>query len=153
MTSSAWRWFPLGLFASMAFVFAVNGYMVYVSLVSFPGAAGQDGFDLSNGYDRVLQTERDMAALGWRVEATVDPDRHPVLRLTDKTGAPLAQPQIDAHAERPLGPTQATALVFHATGDGGYTSDTTLFSGQWDLMLTVREGDHTYTTTRRVVVR
>jgi hypothetical protein len=45
MTSSAWRWFPLGLFASMALVFAVNGYMVYVSLSSFPGAAGTDGFE------------------------------------------------------------------------------------------------------------
>ena len=153
MFSSAWRWFPLGLFLSMALVFAVNAYMVYVSFDSFPGAAGQDGFDLSNGYDRVLQTERDMQALGWRIEAMTDPSRHPVLRLTDQAGAPLTQARIDAHAERPLGPQQITPLAFHEDSAGHLIADTTLFSGQWDLMLTIQSGDKTYTTTRRLVVR
>ena len=36
----------------------VNAGMVYAALHSFPGKAGDEGFDLSNHYDAVLERER-----------------------------------------------------------------------------------------------
>ena len=90
MNTTVWRWFPHGLIATMGIVFVVNGYMVYDAYSTFPGISGKDGFDVSNEYKRVLETAQQQAALGWQLEAGVADDRFPVLRLTDRTGAPLS---------------------------------------------------------------
>lgn len=153
MDTTVWRWFPVGLIAAMGLVFAVNGYMVYDALETFPGQAGQDGFDLSNEYQRVLATAQQQAALGWKIEADATPTRIPVLHLTDRSGAPLAADAIDARAERPVGPTEATVLLFKPVADGRFQADKSLFSGQWDIMLTVRADGRQYSATRRVVVK
>jgi nitrogen fixation protein FixH len=153
MYRSAYRWFPHGLFVAMGLVFAVNGYFVYVAVASFPGAAGTDGFDLSNGYDKVLATYAKQAALGWQVEVAVDDAGHPMLRLADRLGTPLPGVSIDAHAERPLGPPEATKLAFRAVDQDRFQTDAPLGFGQWDLLMTVTSGDSRFTATRRVVVK
>ena len=58
MDKSIWRWFPHGLIMSMLVVFVVDGWFIAWRCASFPGHAGEDGFDLSNGYDRVLARRR-----------------------------------------------------------------------------------------------
>jgi nitrogen fixation protein FixH len=153
MNTNVWRWFPFWLIAAMGIVFVVNGYMVYDAYHTFPGIAGTDGFDLSNQYKRVLATAQQQAALGWQIEADATDHRFPVLRLTDRAGAPLAASDINAQAERPLGPVEATALTFRAIGDGRYQADTSLVSGQWDIMLTVHADGRQYSATRRLVVK
>jgi len=153
METTSWRWFPAWLGIAMALVFAINGYMVYAAVVSFPGQAGTDGFDLSNGYGRVLESEREQAALGWHVDASVDTGRHPRLQFADRAGQPLPDLHIEAIAERPVGPEERTTLSLRDLGQGRLQSETTLFSGQWDLLLTVHSGDHVYSTTRRLIVR
>jgi nitrogen fixation protein FixH len=153
MNGIGWRLFPLWMIASMGLVFAVNGYMVYDAYHTFPGAAGADGFDLSNAYKRVLATAQQQAALGWQIEAEVTGEHYPVLRLTERSGAALTGAVIDAQAERPLGSVEATALAFRPIGDGRYQADTSLFSGQWDIMLSVRADGRQYNATRRVVVK
>jgi nitrogen fixation protein FixH len=127
--------------------------MFYTAVVSFPGTAGTDGFDLSNGYKRVLDAVANQAALGWRIQAALDDTRRPVLYLTDKFGAPLTTAEIEAHAERPIGPVETTRLAFRPAGEGRFQADTTLFSGQWDIMLTVRANGQSFNTTQRVVAR
>ena len=153
MNTSAWRWFPHWLIASMVLVFMVNAYMVYDAFTTFPGVAGQDGFDLSNEYKRVLQTAQQQAALGWQLDAEVNAEMVPTLRLTAKDGAPLNATAIVAQAERPVGPTSATALTFRSVGDGRYQADTTLATGQWDIMFQVQANGHPFNATRRVAVR
>jgi nitrogen fixation protein FixH len=153
MNTSVWRWFPYWLIASLGLVILVNAYMIYDAYSTFPGVAGQDGFDLSNEYQKVLATAQQQAALGWQVEASVANDRFPTLLLTDHTGAALTATEIVAQAERPVGPVDSTRLNFHPVGDGLYRSDTSLFSGQWDIMLTVQADGRVYNATRRVVVK
>jgi nitrogen fixation protein FixH len=153
MNTTIWRWFPHGLIGVMGIVFAVNAYMVYDAYHTFPGVAGTDGFDLSNQYKRVLATAQQQAALGWQIEADANNDRLPVLRLTDRAGAPLTATEINARAERPLGPVDATTLTFRAIEDGRYQADASLASGQWDIMLTVGADGRQYSATRRIVVK
>lgn len=153
MERSLWRFFPHILGLAMGLVFAVNFYFIYVAMNSFPGAAGADGFDLSNRYDRVLQTAAEQTALGWHVQAETDAARRPVLHLLDRAGQTLANVTVQAHAVRPLGPEEPINLEFNPAGAGIWQSNTTLFSGQWDLFLTVHAGSRQYSTTQRLVVR
>jgi nitrogen fixation protein FixH len=153
MRTTVWRWFPHGLIATMGLVFLVNFYMIYDAYNTFPGVAGRDGFDLSNEYKRVLATAQRQAALGWLVEAGVTDERFPRLRLTDRTGVPLSATEIEAQAERPVGPAGSTALDFRLMGDGRYQADTSLYSGQWDIMLTLHADGQEYRATRRVIVK
>jgi nitrogen fixation protein FixH len=153
MNTTVWRWFPHAMIAALGLVIAVNLYMVYDAYHTFPGVAGRDGFDLSNEYGRVLATAQRQTELGWQIEAEVADGRFPVLRLTDRTGAPMRASGINAQAERPVGPTDSTALTFREAGDGRYQADTSLYSGQWDMMLTVQADGQDYRATRRVVVK
>ena len=151
---SDWRFFPWWVAGAMTVVIAVNVYMVYSALHTFPGQAGRDGFDLSNRYDTVIDRVKQQAALGWTVRAAVDGAGHPVLVLTDAKGAPLTDAKIDAVAERPLGDSQTTRVAFRAVGSGRYAGDVVLPApGQWDLMLTASAEGHDVTTTRRIIVR
>jgi nitrogen fixation protein FixH len=153
MNTTVWRWFPHAMIAALGLVIAVNLYMVYDAYRTFPGVAGRDGFDLSNEYGRVMATARRQAALGWQVEADVTQERFPALRLTNRAGVPLAATEIKAQAERPVGPVDSTSLTFRPVGDGAYRADTSLYSGQWDIMLTVQADGQLFNATRRVVVK
>lgn len=149
-----WRWFPWAIALSLLFVVAVNGGMVWVALRTFPGVAGTDGFDLSNHYNRVLKLAAQQKALGWTVQASVGADAHPLIVLTDRTGAPLGGARIQARAERPLGPADTTPLTFSSTADGRYRAAQALSApGQWDLLISAGVGGKTISTTRRVIVR
>jgi len=153
MQKTAYRWFPWGLFAGMMVAFLINAYMVYAAVETFPGVAGQDGFDLSKRYGGVMAVAAKQAALGWQVEAALDDAGHPVLHMTDRSGAPLSGVAIKAEAERPLGPAERTSLAFHALDNTHYQADATLTPGQWDVLMTVTSGDDRYTTTRRLIVK
>ena len=137
----------------MAAVFAMNGWMVYNALHTFPGQAGQDGFDLSNEYKRVLATAQQQAALGWQIAAETTEAGLPVLQLTDAKGGALAATAIEAQAERPVGPPETTALSFRSMANGQYRADKVLAPGQWDIMLTIRADGRRYSATRRVFVK
>lgn len=147
-----WAWFPIGLIGAMALVFIINGYMIYDAVTTFPGAAGADGFDLSNNYGKVLAATARQAQLGWTIDTDVDTSHRPALHLHGPDGARLANAAIDAKAERPVGPQEMTALAFHPAGSDLYLADNALPRGQWDVLLTIRADGRTYTTTRRLMV-
>ena len=151
-TESSWRWFPLGVVAAMLGVVAVNGSMIYAALHSFPGAAGEDGFDLSNNYDRVLAASARQAALGWRVRAGLDAVHHPILEVAVARGHALAATSVQASAERPVGPAETTKLSFHMLGQGRLAAGEPLPSGQWTLYVQVVSQGQTFSTTQRLIV-
>jgi nitrogen fixation protein FixH len=147
-----WRRFPLWLGLAMAAVFAVNGLMVYTAVVSFPGEAGTDGFDLGNRYDAVLAADAAQRSLGWSVQAAAEAGR-PVIRLAAPAG-PLAGAVLTGSAERPVGPREMRVLDFRETAPGRYEAASPLpGAGQWDLRLHVRHQEHDMLLTRRLVVR
>ena len=122
---SAWRFFPLGVAGCMSIVIAVNFFMAYQALHTFPGKAGGDGFDLSNRYNAVIERVQKEAALGWTVNAVANQERRAVVELIDAQG----------------------------TAPGRYVAAAPLpQEGQWDLMLTATAQGHDMTATRRIVI-
>ncbi|HEY2620770.1 MAG TPA: FixH family protein [Acetobacteraceae bacterium] len=153
MKRSLWWYFPQAIVAGLGVVVAVNAGMVYAALHSFPGQAGDEGFELSNHYDAVLEREQRVAALGWTVAARTDAAGRPEVRLTDRDGSPLHGASVAASAERPLGAPQTRPLAFHEIAAGSYIADVTLPTpGQWELTLTASLGGHDMAATRRVIV-
>jgi nitrogen fixation protein FixH len=149
-----WRHFPWFVTAAMTVVVAVNLYMAYAALHTFPGDAGSDGFDLSNHYDAVLDHVRREAVLGWTLQANIDPTGHPLVVLEDRSGGGLAGAAIAATAQRPLGDPRTMLLRFQEVAPGHYLAAAALEEkGQWDLELSATAGGHEFSTTRRIVVR
>lgn len=150
---SSWRLFPVAVVVAMSVVVAVNAGMVYAALYSFPGKAGDEGFDLSNHYDAVLERAQREAALGWIVVAQSDEAARPVVSATRRDGSPLHGASITASAERPLGAPETRHLAFHEVSAGNYVADTALTGpGQWDLTLSASSEGHTMAATRRIIV-
>lgn len=147
-----WRWFPIGILAALALVILVNAGMIYAALHTNPGKAGADGFGLSNRYDAVIARADEQSRFGWRIHARVDADRHPSLQLTGPDGAPLARMTVTAHAERPVGPPQTTALTFAPSDNESLVARETLAPGQWVVAVTLSRDARTLTATERLVV-
>jgi nitrogen fixation protein FixH len=151
--TDSWRWFPVGIIGALAFVAVVNAGMVYSALRTFPGSAGEDGFDLSNSYDRVLKVMGVQGELGWHVQSAADTARHPLLQVTDSKGQALANAVVTAQAERPVGPPETTKLTLQANAAGQFVAAEALQPGQWLLAVTVEQNGKTFSTTERLITR
>lgn len=150
---SLWAYYPWFMAAAMLLVFAVNGVFIADALGTFPGAAANDGFDMSNDYDRVLAAVDAQNALGWDMRADVDAG-HPVLLLKDKTGQGLAGADVTATATRPLGAPTANEISFRDAGGGRYFGSVALpMPGQWELALRISAQGHGIHISRRVLVK
>jgi nitrogen fixation protein FixH len=151
---SGWRFFPWVICAGLGVVVLVNVGMVWAALRFHPGAAGGNGFGLSNGYNRVLAEAEREASLGWTLSVTAV-DGRPVLLLRDREGHALEGARIELVAQRPVGPPMRTLLRVRPEGDGRYVADEFLRApGQWDFLVTATvEPDKIFSATRRVVAR
>jgi nitrogen fixation protein FixH len=151
---SVWRWFPWLVAGAIGLVVVINAGLIYAALSSFPGKAGNEGFELSNQYDAVLDHARRTAELGWTMAARADATGRPEVTLTDRQGSPLIGASVAAAAERPLGDPDARRLVFHETAAGHYVADTALpLPGQWELTLQASADGRALAATRRIIVR
>lgn len=135
---SAWRFFPVGVALTLLVVAIVNGVMIYYAESTFPGEAIHNEFALANRYGQVLAAEKAQRALGWHVGVSLD-GRVPLLHITGRDGAPLADLVVRGFAERPLGPQHRTSLQFNQTAPGTYRADTMLDQpGNWTLVVLAR---------------
>lgn len=150
---SSWRWFPIGMIASLIVVVMVNAVMIYLAVHSFPGSAGEDGFDLGNAYDHILRGVSQQEALGWRVDADLTADRHVVVHLTDRDGHVLEHAVVQAVATRPVGPRDAHVLTFASTEPAMLRTTDALPPGQWSLAIDVTHDAARLTETKRLVGR
>jgi len=150
----SWRFFPWALALGLGVVVAVNGIMVWSALSSYPGRAGQDGFDLSNRYETVLSRDRAMSGLGWSVTVAMNETHHPVISIGGPPDSEKGTFQVDAVAERLVGPAHRTPLLFRAAEDGRFVADGTLdLPGQWEVTVRIGSVTRDYAVTKRVIVR
>ena len=149
---SAWDWFPWAVAASLAVVILINAGMIWAALATFPGQAGEDGFDLSNSYNQVLRAAARQKALGWHVALGVDPAGRLGVTLAGPDGKPLPGATAQAVAQRPVGPRETRHLALLPRPDGGFRAVQPLARGQWQVALTIHAAGHVYATERRLIV-
>jgi nitrogen fixation protein FixH len=148
---TGWNWFPWWVTAALLVVIVVNAGMVWTALRTFPGAAGADGFDLSNNYNKVLAAEARQQALGWHVAVGLSDGDRVHVGLSGPGNAPLPGATLAATAERPIGPKDPIPLRFQEEGPGRFLALGQLPRGQWNVLLTVRAAGRRYTTAVRLV--
>ena len=128
-----------------AFVVAGQCRLVYAALHSFPGMAGDDGFDLSNHYDAVLERRQREAALGWTVAARDGRGGSAGGDADRPDGAPL-RGSVDGRSPRNGRSARRTrcAGVPRDRSPGRYVGrHAAADAGQWDLTLTARSAGTT----------
>ncbi|MDE2005671.1 MAG: FixH family protein [Rhodospirillales bacterium] len=146
---TAWDWFPWAIWISLLVVIVVNAGMIWAALSTFPGSAGEDGFDASNSYNTALRAAARAEALGWHIALDLHAGNRPELALSGPAGTPLPGAAVTTSAERPVGPPERRALVWHPAAPGHYVSDP-LPRGRWILRIAVRAEGHEVTATRAI---
>ncbi|TBW37181.1 nitrogen fixation protein FixH [Siculibacillus lacustris] len=126
-------------------VFAVNGYMLYRAVSSFPGTVTESSYRDSQHFNDEIAAARAQAARGWKVSATAvrDADGRAVLRVEarDATGAPIQGLAFKATLQHPANRAldRHVAMAAVAGGSGLFEGAATdVAPGKWDLVL---EGD------------
>lgn len=149
---TAWRYFPHWTIGALFVVVAVNVFMAYEAIGSFPGTATDADFATSNRYDQVLADEARQELLGWKLEASVA-GNIAVVELKTRDGADLEGARVVATAQRPAGGEADQRLQFRASAPGRYRADVALpVPGQWDLLIYVSSNGREYRVTRRILV-
>jgi nitrogen fixation protein FixH len=149
-----WLLFPWFIAGAIGMVIAVNCFMAWSALRTFPGNAGRDGFDLSNRYNAVIERVKQESGLGWAAQAEVDRTGHPIVMMTDRSGAALAGAVIEATVQRPLGDSHTRQVRFTEVSPGHYRGDVALDEkGQWELEIWATAHGQEFSTTRRIVAR
>ena len=133
------------LIGFFAFIFAVNGAMIYYAVGSFSGTVTDSSYRDSQRFNQEIAAARAQAERGWKVDATTEraSDGRAAVRIEahDKAGAPITgvtfhatlQRPADRREDRPLSvaAVPGTAGVFQGLADG-------VGPGQWELVI---EGD------------
>ena len=123
-----------------AFIFAVNGVMIWKAMDSFPGVVTQSSYRDSQRFNRSIAEAQAQASRGWRVDARADrsADGRVVVRLEarDATGAPISGVSFKAMLLHPANRAHDHVVPLQAVAgaDGVFEGIATGVSeGKWGL--------------------
>lgn len=125
-------WHAAGIFAgAFGLIFAVNGFMAYSAVSSFPGLETENSYIASQTFDDRRAAQE---ALGWDIEARLTGGEI-VLSITDEAGRPVQAKSLEAVVGRPTSTAQDIVPDFVYDGRV-YVAPATLAAGNWDVWLT-----------------
>ncbi|MBL8563527.1 MAG: FixH family protein [Gemmobacter sp.] len=110
-------------------IIAVNLYMAYSAVSTFPGV------EVANSYvaSQQFEANRDaQAALGWQLAPDYRPGEGVVLRFTDAQGLPVQVQGLEVLLGRTTSSAEDQRPAFHREA-GAYTAPVTLAPGKWML--------------------
>lgn len=117
------------LVCTFGFVFAVNGYMLYRSVESFPGTVTESSYRDSQHFNSQITAAQTQAALGWQVSALASrsPEGVATIRIEakDAAGAPLSGLTFHATLQHPANRAMDHVVPLHAVAGA-----TGVFEGQ-----------------------
>jgi nitrogen fixation protein FixH len=126
-----------GLLFFFAAIIAINVAFAVVAVRSFPGEDERRSYTQGLRYNDTLAERRAEAEIGWRarteIETTANGARV-VVRLSDRTGAPLADATIEGVLRWRPNESGDRTLTFVHQGEGLYSAELgPLSPGRWDL--------------------
>lgn len=128
------------LVAFFGVVIAVNVFMARNAISTFGGTVVDNSYIASQKYNGWLAKAEAQAALGWQAKVRLAADRHSIVTLADKSGAPLSGAKIILVAKHPVGLATVDDLTFSEVAPGEYRSTASLPAGRWDGLTKVELG-------------
>jgi nitrogen fixation protein FixH len=128
-----------GIVAFFAFVFLVNGAMIYSAISTHTGLVAREPYRKGLHYNERIAADERQARLGWTDTVEFDRDGHVVVALADTDGRPIAGKKIAVLIGRPSTDRQDVRLALSEAAPGRYEGKTApLDGGSWLLALEVR---------------
>ena len=128
-------------------IFAVNGFMAYMAVGTFPGLEARNGFAESQTFEARRDAQE---ALGWDVAASVQEGVLAIV-FTDSSGAPVEVASMEAIVGKATSVSHDMTPRF-AYREGTFSAPLDLGPGNWNIRLTAHAPDGTLFA-RRVVLR
>ena len=113
-------------------IFAVNFFMAYRAVSTFPGMEVSSSYADSQSFDLRRDAQE---ALGWQASVITPGDGTFVLHLLDRDGALVAPAELTALLTRPTNQREDQTLVLRRE-NGAFVAPVALSDGQWRLRLT-----------------
>ena len=134
-----------------AVVIAVNVTMATLASRTFSGAIVKNGYVASQDFNDWLKAGRRQAALGWTVGVHTEGDLIVVSAL-GRDGKPLSGLSVTATLARPLAAKEEAVLRLHRRASGDYAVTHALAPGQWEALIQLKDGAHSYRLDDRINV-
>lgn len=129
----------LAIFAgAFGLIIAVNGFMAWSAISTFPGLEVQNSYVASQGFNDRLARQR---GLGWNVRVEVAAGELRV-HITDPDGTPAAVAGLSATLGRATHTRDDLTPAFHYA-QGSFRAPVTLATGNWNLRLVATAPDGT----------
>lgn len=126
-----------GLILFFAGIIAINVAFAVAAVRTFPGEDERRSYTQGLHYNDTLAERRAQAELGWRARSELGASASGarlLVRLSDRTGAPIEDAAINAVLRWPPNESGDRALQFRSVGAGAYEADLgALPRGRWDL--------------------
>jgi nitrogen fixation protein FixH len=148
-------WWPLGLTAVLAVTVVANGFMLYAANDRNAAVVEPDYYRRAVAWDSSAVQLDVNAALGWRIEASIEPlaedGRGRIrVRLADRDGRPLARARLAVTAIHNLDAARRPAAEIELDDEGAGILDLPLGrAGMWELRFVALAHGARFTTSLR----
>jgi nitrogen fixation protein FixH len=133
-------WYPYIFVGAFAVVVAVNGFMAWIAVSTFPGLETEKHYDKGLKYNQNIAAAQAQAALGWKVEIIATKQSDGNVRVEgfyqDKNAAPINDLAVKAYFIRPAVTGHDREIELSPLGEGRYAAGLELpLAGLWEIRL------------------
>ncbi len=143
------------LIAFFGIVFAVNGYMMYTAIDTFPGLATESTYEAGRRFPKDIAAAKAQAESGWTAELTArrnsDGKAYVSFSPKDASGAPVSGLAVTVHLFRPTTDDGEHTVTLKEGEIGVYRVTTEVGPGVYDIELVADGPKGSFRSNNRVV--
>ena len=147
-------WFFVLFFSVLT---CLMGWFAWLANSTDRGVVSTHAYENGIAYNHILEKQRAQDALGWQSELTINKGvAEPVSAdfvLHDKQNASINDAQVQLTLIRPTQAGHDVTIMLVNKGNGHYMGEAPLpLPGLWEAHITVKSGQNTYQTSKRVTL-
>jgi nitrogen fixation protein FixH len=147
----------LGLIAFFGVMLLANAILLYLAVTTYSGGDTSNAYQKGLHYNATLEAAKLQSERGWRTELAYDDrTRRLILKVLDRTAAPVTGLHVAVSLERPATDRNDRKVALKELGEGIYAAAIDLAPGAWVVAIVSRPGrkggDSAYRLKQRLMV-